>query len=87
MCELRENFNISRQAILKHLNILENAGLVTCRRAGRTLNYYRIRPFGAAPLLDWLVERGLLPQSISVVEPPIPTGAVDDDGQPSERWS
>jgi DNA-binding transcriptional ArsR family regulator len=64
MRELRASFDISQQAIRKHLNVLENAGLVTCRRQGgerRRSSYYRIATFGVAPLLDWLAERGLLP--------------------------
>src|SRR5690606_12278734 len=34
---------VSRQAVLKHLNVLDDAGLVTARRSGREV-LYRARP-------------------------------------------
>lgn len=37
--ELAEGHSISRQAITKHLHVLENAGLVTCEKEGRESRY------------------------------------------------
>jgi DNA-binding transcriptional ArsR family regulator len=51
---------ITQQAVAKHLEILERARLVTCRRSGgRTPNYYRGRPGGATHLFTWLTEQGV----------------------------
>jgi DNA-binding transcriptional ArsR family regulator len=36
---LAEQLPVSRQAIVKHLGVLERAGLVTARRAGREMRY------------------------------------------------
>ncbi|WP_303830699.1 ArsR/SmtB family transcription factor [Asticcacaulis taihuensis] len=36
--------NISRQAVTKHLHVLEKAGLVTCARLGRTTVWQLERP-------------------------------------------
>ena len=41
--ELTHGFDVSRQAITKHLHVLEDAGLVRCTRVGRE-SRYRIRP-------------------------------------------
>lgn len=38
--ELGQNFEISRQAIGKHLDILEDVGLVAAQRSGRETVYY-----------------------------------------------
>ena len=37
---LAEELPISRQAVIKHLNLLEDAGLVTARRSGREVRYH-----------------------------------------------
>ena len=37
--QLKEDYTISRQGILKHLQILEEAGLVTVRQQGREKQY------------------------------------------------
>lgn len=43
--EISEQFQVSRYAIMKHLNILEDAGLVLVRRHGRLrLNYLNVIP-------------------------------------------
>ncbi|WP_134701994.1 metalloregulator ArsR/SmtB family transcription factor [Ammoniphilus sp. YIM 78166] len=43
--ELSDKFNVSRYAIMKHLNILESAGLVVVRRQGRIrLNFLHALP-------------------------------------------
>jgi DNA-binding transcriptional ArsR family regulator len=58
---LIEHLGITEQAVAKHLGILERAGLVICRRnGGRRANYYRTRPSGAAPLLNWLVQQQIV---------------------------
>jgi DNA-binding transcriptional ArsR family regulator len=58
---LIEHLGVTQQAVAKHLGILERAGLVICRRnGGRRANYYRTRPSGAAPLLDWLVQQQIV---------------------------
>lgn len=36
---LAERFDITRQAVSKHLNQLESAGMVTSRRSGRSVLY------------------------------------------------
>jgi len=53
--ELNAGFDVSQPAISQHLAHLRRAGLVTERRAGRNA-YYRARPAGLVPLIDW-VER------------------------------
>jgi len=57
---LAEYFGISQQAVARHLSVLQLAGLVTCRHDGGRTKYYSARPRGAAPLLDWLAQRGVL---------------------------
>ena len=41
--EIATHLPVSRQAVVKHLNVLEGAGLVTGGRAGREV-LYRVRP-------------------------------------------
>lgn len=45
--------NISRQAVTKHLRILENAGLVKAKRQGRE-NHFTINPSGLIPVQSYL---------------------------------
>ncbi|GIO23820.1 helix-turn-helix transcriptional regulator [Oceanobacillus sp. J11TS1] len=47
---MRHNLSISRQAIAKHLAVLENAGLVESKRKGK----FRILKFNNEPLKDLL---------------------------------
>lgn len=51
--DLTARFHISQPAISQHLAVLKDAGLVTGRRAGRSV-YYRAEPSGMKPLLDWV---------------------------------
>jgi DNA-binding transcriptional ArsR family regulator len=51
--ELTARFDVSQPAISQHLAALRSAGLVTERREGR-LAYYRVKPAGLRPLVDWL---------------------------------
>ena len=50
---LAMSFDISRQGIMKHLAVLERAGLVTSRRIGREV-LYRIRPEYLTETAKWL---------------------------------
>ncbi|MET0786213.1 MAG: metalloregulator ArsR/SmtB family transcription factor [Paenisporosarcina sp.] len=47
---MKHNLSISRQAIAKHLNILEDAGLVISKRKGK----YRVLMFNKEPLENLL---------------------------------
>ena len=51
--ELTAGFPISQPAISQHLAALRRAALVAERREGR-LVYYRIRPKGLRPLVNWI---------------------------------
>ncbi len=55
--ELSERASISRQAIVKHLQVLERAGLARAERDGREVRYLAL-PEGAAGATTWLLERG-----------------------------
>ena len=55
--EVAETLPVSRQAVVKHLQVLGRAGLVTSARDGREVRY----SFAAAPLADaaeWIAEEG-----------------------------
>jgi len=47
---MKHNLTISRQAIAKHLTVLEDAGLVKSKRKGK----YRVLMFNNAPLKNLL---------------------------------
>ena len=51
--ELTAGFKISQPAVSQHLATLRTAGLVSERRDGR-LVYYRVKPSGLKPLVDWI---------------------------------
>src|SRR3954463_5437079 len=51
--ELTARFDISQPAVSQHLATLKEAGLVNDRREGRCV-YYRVRPRGMKPLIDWI---------------------------------
>jgi DNA-binding transcriptional ArsR family regulator len=51
--DLTARFAISQPAVSQHLAALRSAGLVSERREGR-LVYYRVRPKGLRPLVDWI---------------------------------
>ncbi|MFD8497557.1 ArsR/SmtB family transcription factor [Amycolatopsis sp. NPDC059657] len=46
---------VSRQAVVKHLNVLESAGLVSGGRSGREV-LYRVRPEAIEESARWLTE-------------------------------
>jgi DNA-binding transcriptional ArsR family regulator len=51
--DLTARFGISQPAVSQHLAALRKAGLVSERRDGR-LVYYRVRPKGLRPLINWI---------------------------------
>jgi DNA-binding transcriptional ArsR family regulator len=53
--QLAEEYHITRQGLLKHLNILEDAGLVTAHQQGRERRYV-LRPEPLTELDRWLRE-------------------------------
>jgi DNA-binding transcriptional ArsR family regulator len=57
--ELVAYSGVSQQAVAKHVGVLQVAGLVDFRRQYGT-NFYSARPRGAAPLLKWLAQQGIL---------------------------
>jgi DNA-binding transcriptional ArsR family regulator len=55
--ELAAQHPMSRQALAKHLGVLEQAGLVVPSRHGRETRY-TLRPEPLADAADWLVRAG-----------------------------
>ena len=51
--ELTSGLDLTRQGVTKHLRILEEAGMVTCRREGREARY-TLRPAPIARARDYL---------------------------------
>ena len=51
--DLTSSFRISQPAVSQHLAVLKRAALVAERREGRHV-YYRVRPQGLRPLVDWI---------------------------------
>ena len=60
MGELAAPFDMSMPAITKHLNVLEQAGLIQRQRDGR-MKRCRIRAEGLKPAEDWLATQVGLP--------------------------
>ena len=52
---LAETTPLTRQAILKHLQVLEAAGLLTHERAGREVRY-RVTPQPLASAVGWILD-------------------------------
>jgi DNA-binding transcriptional ArsR family regulator len=52
---LAETTPLTRQAILKHLQVLEAAGLLTHERAGREVRY-RVTPQPLATAVGWILD-------------------------------
>ena len=50
---------VSRQAIVKHLGVLDKAGLVTAARTGREVRY-RLSPEPLTDAVAWIAELGAL---------------------------
>ena len=55
--ELAAGYPMTRQAIVKHLGALADAGLVTSRRVGREQRY-RLVPAAIEPAVAWMAEVG-----------------------------
>ena len=51
--ELTRTVGVTQGAVSQHLKSLKLAGLVADRAQGRNV-YYRARPEGLAPLVDWM---------------------------------
>ena len=51
--QLTEPMSVSRQAVTKHLNVLENAGLIVVYRQGRE-RLHKIQPRPLQAVDDWL---------------------------------
>ncbi|MCM3669222.1 metalloregulator ArsR/SmtB family transcription factor [Mesobacillus maritimus] len=51
--KIKENFSVSRTAIVKHLHILTEANLVRSRKVGRE-KLYVLHPGPLAEVRDWL---------------------------------
>jgi DNA-binding transcriptional ArsR family regulator len=56
--ELTRGSGVTQGAISQHLKSLKQAGLVAERPEGRNV-YYRARPEGLAPLVDWMSHYGV----------------------------
>ena len=50
--EITRYFGISRQAVTKHLAVLNDGGILDCERQGRD-RYNRLNPEGFDPLRRW----------------------------------
>jgi DNA-binding transcriptional ArsR family regulator len=55
--QLASELPISRQAVLKHLNALAEAGLLDRQRAGREVRY-RVTPAPLSEAVSWMAEVG-----------------------------
>ena len=55
--ELAAELPISRQAVLKHLTALADAGLLDRERAGREV-HYRVTPAPLSDAVSWMAEVG-----------------------------
>jgi DNA-binding transcriptional ArsR family regulator len=55
--ELAADLPISRQAVLKHLTALADAGLVDRERAGREV-HYRVTPAPLSDAVSWMADVG-----------------------------
>jgi DNA-binding transcriptional ArsR family regulator len=55
--ELTRGSGVTQGAISQHLKALRQAGLVAERPVGRNV-YYRARPEGLEPLVDWMSHYG-----------------------------
>jgi DNA-binding transcriptional ArsR family regulator len=55
--ELASELPISRQAVLKHLNALADAGLLDRERSGREVRY-RVTPAPLSEAVSWMAEVG-----------------------------
>jgi DNA-binding transcriptional ArsR family regulator len=54
--DLAKPFDMTLAAVVQHLQVLEESGLVRSEKAGR-VRTYRIEPKGLGPIADWVAER------------------------------
>src|SRR5712664_503622 len=54
--DLARPFDMTLAAVVQHLQVLEESGLVQSEKVGR-VRTYQIEPGGLAPLADWVAER------------------------------
>jgi DNA-binding transcriptional ArsR family regulator len=54
--DLARPFAMTLAAVVQHLQVLEQNGLVRSEKAGR-VRTYRIEPKGFGPIADWVAER------------------------------
>jgi DNA-binding transcriptional ArsR family regulator len=57
--DLARPFDMTLAAVVQHLQVLEESGLVRSEKVGR-VRTYQIEPRGLAPLADWVAERRTL---------------------------
>lgn len=57
--QLAKEYPITRQGVLKHLNVLEQAGLVTVSQLGREKRY-TLRPEPLSELEQWVQDIGAI---------------------------
>ena len=55
--ELAAAFPVSRQAVVKHLQALSEAGLVTAEREGRQ-RHYQLTPAAFTEAMEWMADVG-----------------------------
>lgn len=53
VAQVSNRFEMTRAAVKKHLNVLEQGALITVRRKGRE-TFNALHPEGMAPVRDWL---------------------------------
>lgn len=70
--ELARTLPVSRSAVVQHLTLLRQAGLVDCRADGRR-QVYRVLPSGLEPLRQWLARH--------ISQPPAPQSRPFPRGQ------
>jgi DNA-binding transcriptional ArsR family regulator len=81
--ELAAQLPISRQAVLKHLNALTDAGLLDRSRAGREVRY-RFTPAPLSDAVDWMAAVGAeWDERLAVLRRQVGTGATASRGRDS----
>ena len=53
VAQVSQRFDMTRAAVKKHLNVLEQGALITVRRQGRE-TFNALCPQGMAPVRDWI---------------------------------
>jgi len=55
VCQITELFGLAPSTMSKHLSVLQQAGLVESRKAGRW-NYYRLPSIEVADVIRWAID-------------------------------